>query len=169
LHATHAESARAAERVYRDREGQLAEAAEDRREWERTTEAERHIALAADTEYRTRYPEEKLEPLRSAEPPAPDEEERLQALDAEGPEPEWITRLAEARETFREQMESRQGVRVPSEDPDYEDEGEAWPSALQRERDAIIQPPRPEMPPAEPVAAAAERSRERDMEPEAGA
>ena len=61
---------------------------------------------------------------------------------------EWITRTAEQRAAFRAQAEERQGVMVPSEDPDYEPEGEAWPSWPTRDRDAILQPPKPELRPS---------------------
>ena len=40
----------------------------DRQDWEHTTAASRHLAIAADAELRRRYPGHKIEPLRSAEP-----------------------------------------------------------------------------------------------------
>jgi len=66
-------------------------------------------------------------------------------------------------------IEEVKGLRVPSEDPEWEDEGEAWPGQLRRERDAILQPPPPEIKPAEPVAArAAEMAGEAHGDREAG-
>jgi hypothetical protein len=66
--------------------------------------------------------------------------------------------LAEQTRTeFRERLEARQGVKVPAEDPDWQDEGEAWPSAWPgRDRDAVLQPPKPEMRPAPEVERQAE-------------
>ncbi len=49
-------------------------------------------------------------------------------------------------------LDERGGVRVPSEDPDYEDDGVAWPAWVGRDREAILQPPKPEMHPAFAVA-----------------
>ena len=43
-------------------------------------------------------------------------------------------------------MESRRGVMVPAEDPDYEPEGEAFPDELRRNTGPLYVPPVPEMP-----------------------
>ena len=51
-------------------------------------------------------------------------------------------------------------MRVPHEDPDYQDLGEAWPAWHERQRDAILQPPKPEMRPAPEVERAAEAQAE---------
>ena len=84
-----------------------------------------------------------------------DQERELLAL-TPGPEsyepPEWITRLAAERRAVRERLDERKAVRIPSPDPDYEDEGEAWPAWTDRDRDAILQPPKPQMQPAPEVA-----------------
>ena len=37
---------------------------------------------------------------------------------------------------------------MPSEDPDFEDLGAAFPAWNPPEKDAILQPPKPEIPPA---------------------
>ena len=60
----------------------------------------------------------------------------------------WITKTAEQRAAFRARVQDRQGVMVPSEDPDYEPEGEAWPSWPTRDREAILQPPKPDLRPS---------------------
>ncbi len=52
-------------------------------------------------------------------------------------------------------------LRVPGEDEEEIDLGQAWSTVADRERAAIIQPPKPEIKPAGPVA---ELARERDME-----
>jgi len=84
------------------------------------------------------------------------DQERDQLALAPGAEsyetPEWITRLAGERRAVRERLDERKGVRVPSQDPAYEDQGEAWPAWADRDRDAILQPPKPQMQPAPAVA-----------------
>ena len=146
---------------YRQQETELAQTMEARRDWQLATEQTRHLAIAADAEYRRRHPDQRLEPVRSAEPVVPEQEQDPLVL-VPGDlcqTPEWIARLAEERRAFREQLGERQSLRVPAEDPDYEDEGEAWPTWISRERDAILQPPKPEMRPAQQVV---ERAQERE-------
>jgi len=163
-HGALARSWTAMETFYRDQETELEQTMEARRDWERATEHSRRLAVAADSELRRRHPAQRFEPLRSAEPVVTDEE-RDQLVLAPGAEtyqtPEWITRLAAERRAVREKLDERKGVRVPSEDPDYQDEGEAWPAWTERDRDAILQPPRPQMKPAPAVAERAAR-----MQPE---
>jgi len=52
------------------------------------------------------------------------------------------------RAAFSAALEERLGVMVPSEDPNAEPEGEAWPTWQPAHRDAILQPPKPEMRPS---------------------
>ena len=59
--------------------------------------------------------------------------------------PEWIAGLAAERRAARELLDERKAIRIPSVDPDYEPEGAAWPVRADRERDAVLQPPKPEM------------------------
>jgi len=159
-HGVLARSFAAMESFYREQETELEQTMEVRRDWERATEQTRRLAVAADSELRRRHPGQRFEPLRSEEPVVTDEE-RDQLAPAPGAEsyqtPEWITRLAQERRAVRERLDERKGVRVPSEDPDYEDEGEAWPAWTERDRDAILQPPRPQMQPAPAVAERAAR------------
>jgi len=62
-------------------------------------------------------------------------------------------RVAALRARFRERLEERLNVQVPAEDPDYAPDGEAWPSAWPgHDRDAILQPPPPELRPSQAVA-----------------
>ena len=66
---------------------------------------------------------------------------------AHAPEPpEWVTKLADQRRAFQEKVAERQNVMVPDEDPDYGFLGQAWPWQ-ERDPDAILQPPRPELRP----------------------
>jgi hypothetical protein len=74
--------------------------------------------------------------------------------------PGWVRELAETRPAFREQLAERQSLRVPEPDPDFGDQGPAWPMIGPRERDAIRQPPTPQMPAAPGLA--------NEAEPEAG-
>ena len=154
-HETLARSCAAMEAFYRAQETELAQTMEARRDWEHATEQTRHLAIAADSELRRRNPDERFEPLRSGEPVVTDKE-RDQLTLTSGAEsyetPEWITRLAAERRAVRERLDERKGVRVPSQDPDYEDQGEAWPAWTARDRDAILQPPRPQMQPAPAIA-----------------
>jgi hypothetical protein len=154
-HGVLARSCAAMEAFYRAQEGELEQTMEVRLEWEHATGQARHLAVAADSELRRRHPGQRFEPLRSEEPVVTDQERDQLALTlvAESYEtPEWITRLADERRTVRERLDERKGVRVPSQDPDYEDQGEAWPVWTERDRDAILQPPRPQMQPAPAVA-----------------
>ena len=90
---------------------------EDRRLWDKLTEGGRRLAVQADLELRRRHPDRKIRPLESAEPKVPDEPLA---------QPGWLTELDEQRRVFREELEARQNVMIPPEDPDWEDEGPAW-------------------------------------------
>ena len=76
----------------------------------------------------------------------------------------WIRDLAAQRQAFREKIEERQGLMVPSEDPDWGDLGEAFPAWKAPGRDAILQPPKPQITPAARIL---QLAAERDTEPEA--
>ena len=160
LHDAHAASARANEAFYRDAEQKFAETMAARAAWEQNTEQARHRAVAAHTEYMRRHPDAELEPMRSAEPAKPAEEERaeLEPTGTERETPAWITELEEQNRAALEKIEEVQGLQIPDEEPGAGYEGEAWPAELRRERDAILQPPPIEIKPAEQVAElAAER------------
>jgi AAA domain/TrwC relaxase len=156
-HEEQAERSRLQESAYRMQEGILAGLMEDRRAWEAATEAQRRLAVAADTELRRRYPEMRIEPLRSAEPEEVSDEQRaeLDVLPEEQHEyhpPGWVRELAAARTAFSEKIAERQSVREPDEDPDYADIGPAFPSWQREDRDAVLQPPKPPIPPSERLA-----------------
>jgi AAA domain/TrwC relaxase len=160
-------SAKALGDAYQHMETGLAEQAEDRQTWEKLTAAPRRLAVAADTELRRRHPEQDIEPLKSAEPEIADEQAQPERDDEGTPRPpEWVARLQVDREIFRAKAEERQNVRVPGEDHEWEDEGEAWPDA-EGDPDAILQQPPPEMEPAPGVVEAARQAAE-EAEPEAG-
>ena len=77
----------------------------------------------------------------------------------------WIRDLAAKRPAFREKIEEYQGLKVPSEDPDWGDLGEAFPVRRAPGRDAILQPPKPEITPSAKIL---QLTAGHDMEPEAG-
>jgi hypothetical protein len=76
----------------------------------------------------------------------------------------WIRELAAERQSFREKLDELQGLKVPSEDPDWDDLGEAFPSWNPPGRDAILQPPKPQITPSVKIL---QLAAERDTEPEA--
>ena len=152
-HERIAESARHAQQVYREHEAKLEEANLVRGEWDKSTERVRVMALAADTEYRNRYPDAELEPLKSREPEPLSPEDR-EALDpgeaADYIPPAWLDEVAEQARKAADELADRQSMRMPGEDADIEGE-QAWPDLVRAERDAVLQPPPPEVQPAPEV------------------
>jgi len=160
-------------------EDQLAKAHEVWRQWNVMTEPTRRAARAAALEQQRRRGGEPAEPLRSAEPepitkqaeaatPAERDEATAQALnltpDTYGAVPEAVEDAAGYNERKQDEINERASEQVPDEDPDCEDIGPAWQTLVERERDAVIQPPQPIVPPSEQVA---ERSDDREDEREA--
>jgi hypothetical protein len=103
----------------------------------------------ADSELRRRDPGVELEPLRSAEPQAAADE--LPAVTDEQAAAEYAEGVAARRAAARAAIEERRGVMVPTEDPDYGYDGEAWPAYQRPDRDAVLQPPKPELQPSQKV------------------
>jgi hypothetical protein len=64
---------------------------------------------------------------------------------------QWIKDLAAQRSTFADRLAERQSLTVPSEDPDYGDLGQAFPAWPTPDKDAILQPPKPEIRPSAQV------------------
>ena len=156
-------------RRYREQEQAFAATMQDRREWEHATEPSRHLAVAADAELRRRHPDQQIEPLRSAEPAPISETEREELTLAPGKDigqmAQWIQELAAQRKALREKLDERKGLMIPSEDPDREDLGEAFPDQAAPSREAILQPPKPQI---RPSAKILEAARQRDASHEAG-
>jgi hypothetical protein len=154
--------------AYQQRETIFAATMADRADWDTATRAQRHLAVAADAELRRRHPGQQYPPLRSAEPqPATHAQHDELTLTAGQPVPEtgqWIKDLASAHRTFADRLAERQSLTVPSEDPDYGDLGQAFPPWPGPARDAILQPPKPEIRPSPQVL---ERAADRDADPEA--
>ena len=75
-----------------------------------------------------------------------------------------ITDLAAAHRTFAERLADRQSLTIPSPDPGYGDLGQAFPAWPRPSRDAILQPPKPEIQPSPRIL---ERATDRDADREA--
>jgi hypothetical protein len=60
---------------------------------------------------------------------------------------QWIEDLAAARREFAHRLAERQSLTIPAEDPDHADLGPAFPAWTSVHRDAILQPPKPEIQP----------------------
>jgi conjugative relaxase-like TrwC/TraI family protein len=163
-----ADSYQALQEAYRQRETVFAAAMADRADWDAATRTQRHLAVAADAELRRRHPEQDYPLLRSAEPqPATQAQREELALAAGQQIPEmgqWIKDLAASHRTFADTLAERQSLTVPSEDPDYADLGQAFPPWPGPARDAILQPPRPEIRPSPQVL---QRVADRDADREA--
>ena len=77
---------------------------------------------------------------------------------------QWIKDLAAGRRTFADRLADRQSVKIPSEDPDYGDLGQAFPAWSGPPGGAILQPPKPEMTPSPRIL---QRAMDRDADWEA--
>jgi hypothetical protein len=138
---------------YQGRVADLEQADTDYREWEHATEGARQLAVAADALVRQREPAlaRALPPLQTAEATPVTEAERAELDNGPGEDgrpPGWLADLAKARPALREELAERRSLRIPEPNHEYGDQGPAWPEPAPRERDAIQQPPAPEMPPA---------------------
>ena len=149
--------------AYRQREAVFATIMADRADWDAATRVQRHLAVAADAELRRRHPGQHYPPLRSAEPEPVTQSQRAELTLTVGQSPgemaQWITDLAAVHRTFAERLADRQSLTVPSEDPRYGDLGQAFPPWPRPARDAILQPPKPEIRPSLQVL---ERAADRD-------
>jgi hypothetical protein len=150
-----AASYRAMHDAYHERENVFAAVMDDRAEWEKATAQQRHLAVAADAELRRRHPHQWFEPLRSAEPEPPTEAQRDELTLTPNEEikemGQWIKDLAAERTTFTDRLAERQSLTIPSEDPDYGDLGQAFPAWPGPGKDAILQPPKPQIRPSAQV------------------
>ncbi len=154
--------------AYRDRETVFAAVMADRADWDAATRAQRYLAVAADAELRRRHPAQHYPPLRSAEPlPATQAQRRELTLTAGEQIPEtgqWIKDMAAQRHAFAERLADRQSLTIPAEDPGYGDLGQAFPPWPAPARDAILQPPKPELQPSPRIL---DRALDRDLDMEA--
>jgi hypothetical protein len=75
--------------------------------------------------------------------------------------PLQVTEIAQYNRKRQAEIDERRSLRIPAEEPDEMDLGEAWNVLAERRRDAVIQPPKPPIPAADAVLArAAEREAE---------
>lgn len=146
----------------------LAQAMTSRHEWEQATASSRRLAIAADAELRRRHPNQKIEPLRSGEPAVLGDTRPDQlhpALDEKLAQP--VTRirdLAAQHQASRVEIEQL-GLKVFGRDPVWAETGDAFPEWQTPGLNAILQPPRPEIAPAERIfQLAAERDTAPDHE-----
>jgi hypothetical protein len=160
-----AASYRAMRDHYQQQEQDFARAMADRQEWEQTTAGSRRLAIAAATELRRRYPYRKIEPLRSAEPAPVGDAERPDLIPQQrSSETARMGDLTVQRQAFRAAM-NEQGQRVPGEDVTRANPGKASRASRAPWRDAILQPPKPQITPSAEIL---EFAAEYDIEPEAG-
>jgi hypothetical protein len=160
-----AASYRAMRDHYQQQEQDFARAMADRQEWEQTTAGSRRLAIAAATELRRRYPYRKIEPLRSAEPAPVGDAERPDLIPQQrSSETARMGDLTVQRQAFRAAM-NKQGQRVPGEDVTRANPGKASRASRAPWRDAILQPPKPQITPSAEIL---EFAAEYDIEPEAG-
>ena len=163
-----AASYRAMRDAYRERETAFATTMADRAHWEQATRQQRQLTVAADAELRRRHRDQWFAPLRSAESPLTPQDQRDELTMTAGEEAkemgQWIKDLAAEHHTFADTLAERQSITVPSEDPDCADLGQAFPPWSGRHKDAILQPPKPEI---RPSARVLERAADRDRDVEA--
>lgn len=162
---------------------------ETRAAWEQVTEPTLRLAQASDDELHRRGVLADDDRLKSAEPegikyPEPPGDARVEdkqqeptraerehrqmaalGLTRDGEaDPDVSAQLARAAEQAREmqaRIDELRSMREPSEDPEEIDLGKPWAALTGRHREAVIQPPKPEIPPAQPVV---EAGLERDIE-----
>jgi len=65
--------------------------------------------------------------------------------------PVQVTEVTAYNRERQEKIDERQSIRVPSADPDEIDLGYGWNVLAERERDAILQPPKPAIKPSAEV------------------
>ena len=154
---------------YRQREQILTQTMADRNEWEHVTARSRHLAIAADAELRRRYPQQKIDPLYSAEPAplcntATEQADPVQC----GKPTESVLRIRELavqHQAFHAQIDDeRLRLRGLGEDPAWSNPGNASPCWQASGQDAILQPPKSEIIPSATILRLAAAH---DIEPEA--
>jgi hypothetical protein len=151
-HQVLASSYQALHDAYRDREAVFALVMTDRADWEAVTRAQRQLAVAADAELRRRHPEQQYPPLRSAEPepyePAQRDDLTLATEEQPHETDQRIADLIAGHRSFTRKLADRLSQATASEGPPYADPGQTfrpWPAPV---RNAILQPPKPEISPS---------------------
>jgi hypothetical protein len=151
-HQDLAASYHAMHETYRQREAALAAATADRTAWEEATRQQRQLAVAADAELRRRHPGQPHPPLRSAEtqPDTRDQHDEsvLNAHDHIEQTKDLIAELTVQRREFARQFSERTRLMLRSADRDDGDLGAPFEAWTGQARDAILQPPKPQIEPS---------------------
>jgi hypothetical protein len=93
----------------------------------------------------------------------------LRPEDASQPIPDELLRIGDDARRVQEEIDKLRTIPEYEEDDDASYLGPGWASLGRRDRDAILQPPRPELIPAKAVLEQAQAyGRSGDREPEAG-
>lgn len=89
---------------------------------------------------------------------------------AQDPVPEQVTSIRDNTRAVQDKLDELAGVPLPAADDDSLSPGPAWPAEARRERDAVLQPPRPHVVPSSRVLARQQMTRmdAGHAEPEAG-
>ena len=145
-----------------------------RRQWETVTETTRTMAIAADAELRRRHPGMQIEPLRPhpAEadsityPVAPDPVPQGQPASgsqrdtdgqlalgltlqtAQDEIPAQVLRIRENARIAQAKLDDLASLPLPAAEEDDRSPGLAWPAQPGPDRDAVLQPPRPDVVPS---------------------
>jgi hypothetical protein len=153
--------------AYQERETVLAAVMDDRHEWERATVQQRRLAIAADAEVRRRHPDQSFEPLRSAAPVPVTEPESGALVLVPGQETaevgQWIQDLEAGHSAFADQLAERHSPTLRTRNLAHGDLGRASPAWQGAGSDAILQSPKPQIPPSARVLARA-RELQADIE-----
>jgi hypothetical protein len=163
-----AASYRAMHSAYQLREAAFAAAMADRAAWEEATRQQRQLAIAADAELRRRHPDQPHPPLRSAESQFvvrdPRDEPGLSGHADIARTNELIASLAAQHREFARLYSERTGLTRSFAGRDDGDLGAAFGAWTGAARDAILQPPKPQI---EPSARILERVTGHDLDLEA--
>jgi AAA domain-containing protein len=154
--------------AYQQREAAFAAAMADRIAWDDATRQQRQLAIAADAELRRRHPGQHYAPLRAAEsqPGTRDQldEPMLSAPDDIRSTEELIAEVTAQHREFARALAERKSPLLPAASPGHADPGPPFPAWTGGIKDAILQPPKPQI---EPSARIRERVAGRDLDLEA--
>jgi hypothetical protein len=135
----------------------LESAQETRRQWHALTAPTRQLALAADQELRRRHPEAPKEPIAVSYQPArqPDRpavpDLSLAGKDSAADVQEYLTRITEHARTAQEKVDYLRSLPRYAENDHTVYLGHAWEGLGRRDREAILQPPQPDIAPSSAV------------------
>jgi hypothetical protein len=153
--------------AYAEREALFAAVMADRAVWENATRQQRQLAVAADAELRRRNTGQQYPPVRSAEPEPAPQSQRDELTVTAGKDvcqmSQWIKDLAAQHREFKDHLAERQPLLIPAKDSHHHP-GPAFPAWPSADRDAILQPPKPQI---QPSAQVLQRVTGRDLDMEA--